>query len=157
MKFKNWPILIGFIVVCELSGVLGAFFTTEVIPNWYAALTKPAFVPPNWLFGPVWTTLYIIMGISGFLIWQKKENPARITALKIFSIQLIANTLWSIIFFGLHQPLLALVDILILWVLIILMVWKFYKIDKTAGLLQIPYLIWVSFASILNLAIVMLN
>ena len=140
-----------------MSGVLGAFFASEAIPNWYAALTKPAFVPPNWLFGPVWTTLYIIMGISGFLIWQKKENPQRLPALKIFGLQLIANTLWSIIFFGLHQPLLALLNIVILWILITLMVWKFYKIDKTAGLLQIPYLIWVSFASILNLAIVMLN
>ena len=96
-------------------------------------------------------------GDFGIFNLAKKENPARITALKIFSIQLIANTFWSIIFFGLHQPLLALVDILILWVLIILMVWKFYKIDKTAGLLQIPYLLWVSFASILNLMIVLLN
>lgn len=141
--------------LCLGAGILGSIFTFSAPPagglTWYATLNKPAFSPPNWIFGPVWTVLYVLMGISLYLVWTKKKVPS------VFWIQLILNALWSIIFFGMTNPILALVDIAVLWIAIVLTIKAFSKINKLAGNLLIPYLIWVSFASILNLAIVMLN
>lgn len=150
-KIKNLPQLILSIGLCLGAGVLGSFFTISSIPTWYATLNKPFFSPPNWVFGPVWTTLYILMGISLYLVWQKKKVPS------IFWIQLALNAVWSIVFFGLHSPFLALLTIIALWVTIVSTIKSFSKISKLSGNLLIPYLLWVSFASILNLSIVFLN
>jgi len=150
------PLLISILIVFSF-GFIGSFFTTSSITNWYAFINKPLFSPPNWIFAPVWTLLYILMGISAFLIWKKRDNLKTKQAFIFYGIQLILNALWSIIFFGMHNPGLALLEIIILWLFILITLIKFYKINKIAGLLFIPYLLWVSFASILNYAIWMLN
>ncbi len=143
------------IVICLAAGAIGSFFTTPAINSWYVFLIKPSFSPPNWLFAPVWTTLYILMGIALFLVWQKaKENKK---AIIFFSAQLILNSLWSILFFGLKSPGLALGEIVVLWLLILLTILQFKKISKSAAWLLLPYLLWVSFATFLNLAIFRLN
>ncbi len=146
------------IVTCETVGLISTPFTLASIPGWYAILNKPFFAPPNWVFGPVWTTLYFLMGVSAFLVWKKgfKNKKIRI-ALAFFSIQLFLNFIWSIIFFGLHLPLVALIEIIILWIAIFITMIKFKKISKPAFYLLVPYIIWVSIASILNLSIVLLN
>ena len=156
--FKKYllPLLISILIVFSF-GLIGSLFTSPNIVNWYAFINKPSFSPPNWLFAPVWTLLYILMGISAFLIWQKRDNLQTKPALTFYGLQLILNALWSIIFFGMHNPGLALLEIIILWLFILITLIKFYKINKTAGLLFIPYLLWVSFASILNYAIWMIN
>jgi benzodiazapine receptor len=142
-----------------LVGVAGAFFTTDnSLNNWYANLNKPSFTPPDWLFGPVWTLLYIVMGISAFLVWRKGlANKAVRNALVCFVVQLILNALWSPLFFGLHSVLLGLIDIFLLELAVILTVVYFEKISVPAALLLVPYLAWVTFAGILNLMIYLLN
>lgn len=146
------------IFVCQLAGILGSIFTFSAITDWYAYLNKPFFSPPNWVFGPVWTILYFLMGVSVFLIWNKGlKDPRHLKAVKLFGFQLVLNFFWTIIFFGLRSPLLAFVEIMLLWYLIFLTIKSFYPISKTASYLLVPYLAWVSFASLLNLAIVILN
>ncbi|MFA5382405.1 MAG: TspO/MBR family protein [Candidatus Micrarchaeia archaeon] len=158
MKIKKILILIGFIFLCLLAGIIGSFFTASNIPTWYEGLNKPSFNPPNWLFGPVWTALYILMGISAYLIYSKGLKKKEIKfALSIFGIQLILNTLWSILFFGFKSPIFGLICILFLWVFILFTIKLFYKIDKKAAYLLIPYILWVSFATILNYFILILN
>ncbi len=154
---KKIPLLIFSIAVCLGAGVVGSFFTISAIPTWYATLHKPIFSPPNWVFGPVWTLLYILMGIALYKIVTSRKSQESSRAIRLFIIQLILNTLWSIIFFGLHNPVLAFVDIVALWITIVLTMQAFYKINKVAGNLLIPYILWVSFATILNVAIVILN
>lgn len=150
------PQLILSIGLCLGAGILGSFFTVSSIPTWYVTLNKPPFSPPNWVFGPAWTILYILMGISLYLVWISKGKLKQ-NALNLFFVQLGLNALWSIIFFGMKNPTLALVDIVALWIVIFLTIKSFTKISKLAGNLLIPYLLWVSFASVLNLAIVLLN
>jgi len=158
MKINNFWKLILSVLICLSAGFIGSIFTTPSIPSWYATLDKPPFNPPNWLFAPVWTTLFILMGIAVFLIWRKGLKKKEVkNALLIFLFQLIFNTLWSFLFFKFHSPFWALVDIAVLWVLILLSLVKFWKINKAAGMLLIPYLLWVSFASILNYFIYKLN
>lgn len=153
-KFKI-PITIA---VCLVVGSLSGYVTADSISGWYNTLEKPFFNPPNWIFGPVWTVLYILMGISAGLVWKSEvANSIKKKALLIFTFQLIANAAWSILFFSLQSPILAFVDILILLTLIIYTIKLFKPIHKTASTLLIPYLLWVSFATILNLAIVFLN
>ena len=150
--------LIIAVVGCELVGILGGLFTAPAIKAWYAYLIKPSFSPPNWLFGPVWTALYFLMGVAVYLIWIRSGNKKKIeTALNFFIAQLVFNFLWSLLFFGLHSPLLAFIDIIILWQLIAITIIKFYQLSKPAAYLLVPYLAWVSFAAILNAAIVLLN
>jgi tryptophan-rich sensory protein len=151
--------LITFIACILLTlsvGGLSGYLTSTQIPGWYAGLQKPSFNPPNYLFGPVWTLLYLLMGISLFIVIRSgisgKSKP-----IIIFATQLVLNFFWSIIFFNFHQVSLALVDILLLWLCIFIMIRSFYKINKAAGLMQIPYLLWVSFATALNTAILILN
>lgn len=148
---RNLPKLILSITICLGAGIIGSFFTTSAIPTWYATLNKPVFSPPNWIFAPVWTTLYILMGISLYLVWKKKTVPM------VFWIQLILNATWSIVFFGMKNPILAFINIAALWIAIFLTIKSFRKINKTAACLLYPYLAWVSFASVLNLFIVLLN
>lgn len=158
MKSFGFLKLMLFIAVCQLAGLIGTIFTFDAIPTWYATLNKPFFNPPNYLFGPVWTVLYTLMGISAYLIYREGTKKKDVKeALNIFWIQLILNSLWSIIFFGMKNPSLAFVEIIFMWVAILVTIIKFYKVSKTAAYLLIPYLLWVSFASILNLSIVLLN
>lgn len=146
------------ISLCLAAGGLGSLFTAPAIPTWYEGLQKPSFNPPNWLFAPVWTVLYILMGISLFLIWRKDGKNSKSKAAKIvFSVQLVLNTLWSILFFGLKIPLLAFIEILILWIAILVTIFLFYPKSKLASFLLIPYILWVSFASFLNGIIMILN
>lgn len=146
------------VVVSELAGIIGSFFTTPSIDGWYASLVRPEFAPPNWIFGPVWTTLFTLMGIAAFLVWKKGlDNRDVRIALGIFIIQLVLNTLWSIIFFGLQSPGIAFVEIIILWIAILLTILKFAKISKPAAWLLLPYILWVSFAGYLNYYFWVLN
>ena len=146
------------IVICQLAGLIGSFFTVPSIPTWYPTLKKPPFTPPNWLFAPVWTTLFLLMGISAFLVWHKGINDRQVRiSLSIFGAQLILNILWSVMFFGLKSPLAGFIDISILWLAILFTILNFFKISKTAGILLIPYILWVSLAAALNISIVILN
>ncbi len=151
------PKLAASIGICLLAGAVGSIFTVSAIPNWYATLAKPFFAPPNWVFAPVWTTLYVIMGISLFLVWRKGFNKKTKNAINIFTIQLALNVLWSLAFFGLKSPIAGFVVIIALWAAIAATTMKFMKIEKNAGLLLIPYIAWVSVAALLNLSIVLLN
>ena len=153
---KKYLLLSLCIFLPLMIGAVSGFFTTPNIPNWYTYLQKPSFNPPNWLFGPVWTILYVLMGISFFLIFQSVSNW-KTKALGIFCIQLILNFLWSFIFFQQKQLGWALVELMVLWFCILMMIFIFYKVNKTAALLQIPYLLWVGFAGILNYFIFILN
>jgi len=150
--------LIISIIICQLAGVFGSFFTRPAIPTWYATLNKPSFTPPNWVFSPVWITLFILMGISAFLVWNKGIDYKGIKkALTIFCVQLILNVSWSVAFFGFKSPLFGLIVIIILWIAILFTIFNFFKVTKTAGFLLIPYILWVSFAAVLNFSLWRLN
>ncbi len=140
-----------------LVGYVAGMFTAEAIPGWYATLKQPSFNPPNWVFAPVWTTLYVAMGISLYMIWKIVPGKQRNNALLIFAIQLVLNFLWSFFFFYFKNIGLSLVDILALWVFIAAMIIQFYKLKPWAAYLNIPYILWVSFASLLNIAYYILN
>jgi tryptophan-rich sensory protein len=155
---KKAVTLILFIAVCELAGILGSLFTTPSIPGWYAGLIKPSFNPPNWVFAPVWTTLYALMGIAAWLVYERRRPGAGVKrALSVFAAQLIVNVLWSIMFFGAHQILGAFVLIVALWILIAATIQQFGKIAKPAAALLLPYILWVSFAAVLNASLYALN
>ena len=150
--------LVVSIIICQLAGFIGSIFTTPAIPGWYAALVKPTFTPPNWVFAPVWTSLYLLMGISAFLVWRKGlDNHLVDSGLRIFILQLFLNTLWSFLFFGLKFPFLGFLEIVLLWVAILLAILSFFRVSKLAGILLLPYILWVSFAIILNFSIWRLN
>lgn len=150
--------LILSIVICQAAGLIGTVFTLDSIPTWYAALNKPSFNPPNWLFGPVWTILYLMMGISLFIIWKEDlKNKVVKSAFTVFMIQLFLNTIWSIVFFGMQSISGGLIIIVLLWIMILITILKFMKISRVAGILLIPYLLWVSFATFLNFSIFKLN
>lgn len=150
--------LIISIVICQLAGVIGSFFTMDSIPTWYAALNKPDFNPPNWIFGPVWIFLYLLMGISLFLVWRENlKNDHVKSAFVIFMVQLVLNTFWSIVFFGMQSITGGLIIILLLWLFIILTIIRFRKVSAIASMLLIPYLLWVTFAAVLNFYIYKLN
>jgi benzodiazapine receptor len=155
---KNKLVLISAILLCELAGVIGSVFTIPSIESWYHKLIKPSFSPPNWVFGSVWITLYFLMGVSAYLVWEKgvKKKDVR-DSLLFFGVQLVLNILWSILFFGLHSPLYGFMCILLLWITIAVTITKFYRVSKTSGLLQLPYLLWVTFATALNFFVWRLN
>ena len=140
-----------------IIGGLSGFFTVQGVKDWYLTLAKPNFTPPNYLFGPVWTFLYAFMGVAFFRILEKGKSVQKIKAIRIYLWQLFFNFCWSFLFFSQHQIGLALIDILILWVLILIMIFRFKKLDAFAGYSQIPYLLWVSFATALTAAIFILN
>lgn len=140
-----------------IVGGLGSFFTMDSITTWYAQLKKPWFNPPNQIFGPVWTVLYLMMGYASYLIYSQPASENRSKALKLYLVQLIFNFFWSIIFFYYGQIGLALIEILLLWVMINLTIIAFSKVNKNAAYLLLPYVVWVSFASILNAGIYLLN
>ena len=149
----RWKELFAAIIICQLAGIIGSAFTLDSIPSWYATLSKPVFSPPNWVFGPVWTTLYAMMGVAAYIIYEAKRNEA----LKPFAIQLGLNAAWSIVFFGLRSPLGGLFVIALLWLAIAWTIFEFLKVSRAAAYLLIPYLFWVTFASALNYFIWALN
>ena len=150
--------LICTVTVCLLIGFLGSSATTDSVTTWYVGLSRPSFTPPDWTFGVVWPILYVMMGISAFLIWNKGLDKREVkVALSIFGLQLILNGLWTPIFFGLHLIGLALIEILMMWAAILLTIIYFWKVSKLAALLLLPYILWVSFAVILNASLFLLN
>lgn len=156
--WKNIPIYIAAILVAEGAGLAGGIFTTPNIQTWYASLLKPAFNPPNWIFGPVWTILFLMMGISLALVIINGKNSAFFwPAIAAFVIQLALNILWSFVFFYLHNPLYGFIEILFLLLAIALTIFYFYKINHVAAWLLVPYILWVSFAAILTASIWRLN
>lgn len=146
------------ILIPLIAGFIGSIATISSIPTWYAALTKPAWAPPNWIFGPVWTTLFILMGIALFLVWRKGlwRQDVKI-AISIFAVQLVLNVLWSVIFFGLQSILGGLIEIVFLWIAILATITAFYRISKAAGILLLPYIAWVTIASYLTYTVYLLN
>jgi benzodiazapine receptor len=154
-------IMIEFIVCLVLTftaAFIGSLFTREAIPDWYAGLNKPSFTPPNWLFAPVWAVLYLLMAISAVIVWQKGlAKPYVRIALITYLIQLILNALWSVIFFGLKMPMVAFIEILLLWTAIGLTILAFAAVSIPAAVLLVPYILWVSFAAVLNFFIWLLN
>ena len=150
--------LICSVAVCLLIGFLGSFATMDSVTTWYAGLSRPSFTPPDWAFGVVWPILYVMMGISAFLIWNEGFDRREVKiALGIFGLQLILNGLWTPIFFGLHLIGTALVEIIMMWIFILLTIISFWKVSKPAALLLLPYILWVSFAIALNAGLFFLN
>ena len=146
------------LLIPVVIGAVSGFFTSEGVQGWYKTLVKPSFNPPNWLFAPVWTTLYVMMGIACYLVWKsEKAEPEKRQALTLYGIQLVLNFFWSIIFFYLEQPGWAFVEIIFLWIFILLTILSFRKISIAAAWLLVPYICWVSFASLLNFYIWKLN
>jgi benzodiazapine receptor len=158
MKKWNALKLVISILLCQVAGMIGGFFTASSVNTWYDTLTKPSFNPPNWLFSPVWITLYVLMGVALFIVWKHGIQTAGVKiAVYLFGVQLVLNTLWSFLFFGLKMPLLAFIEIVILWGFILVTLLKFRTLSKLAGFLLIPYLLWVSFAAVLNFSLWYLN
>jgi benzodiazapine receptor len=142
--------LIAFILLCQLVGGLGSLATVPNIPTWYAGLEKPPWNPPNWVFGPMWTTLYLLMAVSAWLVWRDTGKRWFSKSLLPFWLQLVANGIWSPLFFCLHQTFLGLVDIVLLWGLILWTLITFFHIRRLAAWLLLPYLLWVTYATTLN-------
>jgi len=154
----HWRPLIGWILLCEVVGIIGSIFTVPQISSWYATLVKPSFSPPNWVFGPVWIVLYALMGFAAYRIWsQGMKKTHRRMGMYIFIAQLVCNFLWSILFFSFHTISLAFVDIAIMWVCIAVLILRFEKSDSLISYSLLPYLFWVSFAMVLNYNLWLLN
>lgn len=150
--------LLASLAVCYAASGIGALATGPAVQNWYPTLAKPAFNPPNWVFAPVWTVLFTLMGIALFLVWRQIGiEPGVRTAMALFGVQLVLNVLWSVLFFGLRMPLAGFIEILVLWVAIALTIASFFRFSAVAGWLLVPYIAWVSFAAVLNFAIWRLN
>jgi tryptophan-rich sensory protein len=146
------------VLFCIIVGSLGSLVTTTGPGSWYTGLAKPFFTPPGWVFAPVWITLFTLMGIALYLVWQEgTERPEVRTALAIFGIQFLLNVLWSFLFFGLRSPLLGLIDIVILWLMIALTIRAFYRVNRTAAYLLLPYIAWVTLATALNGSVWLMN
>ena len=145
------------IVLCFVPAVLGSLFTVSSIGSWYTTLAKPWFTPPDWLFGPVWTVLYLLMGISLYRIWMHPGAPDIRLPVAVFGVQLALNALWSFLFFGLQSPRYGLLGIIPLWIAILATIGIFYPVDRKAAYLLVPYILWVTIASALNYAVYVLN
>ncbi len=160
---KKFGSLVISLAIAQLAGFLGSIFTISSIPTWYQTINKPSFLPPNWLFAPVWTTLFVLMGISAWLVWKqytqaKKLDKQKIrSALLVYGGQLLLNIAWSMIFFGWQMPWLAFLEIILLWMAILFTIILFYRIHHVAAWLLLPYLGWVSFAAVLTYAVAQLN
>lgn len=149
--------LIAFIALSQLAGLLGALFTVDQIPSWYAGLVKPSFNPPNWLFGPVWTTLYTLIGIAGAHLWMKSTGKARKELLALYFVQLFLNAIWTPIFFGAEALFPALAVIILLDITVLALIIRSWKYHRIVSLLLIPYLAWILFATLLNGSLAVLN
>ena len=160
MKLSTFQQSVGlavWVLICFAAAGLGGLVTAPNIPNWYAQLAKPAWTPPDGVFGPVWTLLYAMMAVAAWLIWRQAGLVAARLPLGLFAVQLAFNSLWSILFFGLHSPGAAFVDIILLWAAILATLVAFWRQSRWAGGLLIPYLLWVSFATVLNFALWRMN
>ena len=158
MQKKDFLKLIISITIPLLAGFVGSYFTTPAIDGWYVELQKPAINPPNWIFAPAWTTLYILIGIALFLVWRKKDEIKNFLCIVlVFGVQLLLNATWSISFFGMENPWLGLINILLLLIAIVFTMVLFFRVSKVAGCLLVPYLLWVTFATYLNYQILILN
>ncbi len=189
MNKNNLIKLLTSIIICEVSGVIGSIFTTPQISGWYSTLNKPSFNPPSWIFAPVWTTIFVLMGVALYLVWSRKFSVKnelkfnlstslrmghkksinslskkffngkweKLNIILIFIAQLVLNILWSIVFFGMHSPSIAFFVLLMLWCAIAFTIINFYRVSKTSAWLLLPYILWVSFAGILNFFIWILN
>jgi translocator protein len=155
-KSQIYKLILSLILTLGTGAVAG-IFTGQSVSGWYATLNQPSFNPPNWVFGPVWSTLYFLMGISLYLVWKQKPSGERNRAILIFIVQLVLNFLWSFLFFYFHMIGAALIDIILLWAAILTMILLFFRIRTVAAYLNIPYLLWVSFASVLNTSYFFLN
>jgi len=151
MTFRSIAVLIVAVLVPLAVGILGSFSTMDSVRTWYPSLVRPSFAPPTWVFGPVWTALYAMMGVASWLVWRQGfAQPEVRGALAVYGVQLVFNLIWSWLFFGLQRPFLALLDIVVLLVLIVVSVIRFAAVDRRAALLLLPYLAWVAFATVLN-------
>jgi benzodiazapine receptor len=156
-KFQFVPFAICLLIALAV-GAIGSLFTFESVTNWYKTINKPSFTPPDAVFGPVWTTLFILMGIASYLVWKRRKMASGYAwAASIYFLQLFFNMLWSYLFFDQHQIGLAVIEVLVFLATIIINAFLFYRINKIAGLLLIPYIIWVAFASYLTYSIFILN
>lgn len=155
--FRSLIGLVIWIGMCFGAALLGSIFTTPEVPNWYAELTKPSWTPPGWVFGPVWTVLYLMMAVAAWLVWRQGGLAAAVRPIALFVVQLALNATWSILFFGLRMPGLAFLEIVILWVAILATLIVFLRSNSIAGYLLLPYLLWVTFAAGLNFAIWRMN
>ena len=153
---RPWVTLTGFIAAAFAAGAIGSWATYAHVRTWFPLLNKPAWNPPGWLFAPVWTTLYVLMGVAIWRVWRVRAPTAPALVDRYF-VQLVLNALWSVLFFGLKQPAWALVDIVVLWSLLVWMLAGLWRADRWAAVLWLPYVLWVSFAAVLNAAIVRLN
>jgi len=151
----SWLVLAGFIGAAFLAGAIGSWATFAHVRSWYPLLNKPSWNPPSWVFGPVWSTLYVLMGVAIWRAWRM--GPTARPLVVGYFVQLVCNALWSVLFFGLKQPAWALGDIILLWGLLAWLQLRLWQVDRFAGVLWLPYLLWVSFATLLNAAIVRLN
>lgn len=157
MTYQRWLVLLLFIGVTFAAAGIGGTATASSVGTWYPTLVKPTWNPPSWIFGPVWSTLYLLMAVAAWRVWRHLEHPQRRVALTLFFVQLALNALWSVLFFGLRSPGLALVEVVLLLGTIAATGLKFWRIDRVAGLLWLPYVAWVSFATLLNATIWWLN
>lgn len=155
----DWAVLLGSVLVCELAGIVPSILTADEVATWYPTLAKPAFTPPSWVFGPVWTTLYLLMGVALYLVWQHKDEEGRLqqVALGVFAVQLVLNAGWTLVFFGSQEIFAGLVVIVALLAAIMGTMAAFWRIDRRAAALLVPYLLWVSFATALNFELWRLN
>ena len=151
------PSAFALVLSLVLVAVVASFGGRYAPSPWYADLAKPTWTPPNWLFGPVWTILYILMAVASWMVWRQREHPGARSALVSYVVQLILNGLWSWIFFGQQRMGLALLDLLILWIAVLATLILFWRVRGSCGLLLLPYLVWITFAGVLNLALWHLN
>lgn len=154
---KLWISLVAFILLCFVVEIIGGFWTKESVLTWYPTLIKPSWTPPDWLFGPVWSCLYIMIAVAGWLIYRAEYSHQRTVALVLYGCQLALNFIWSFLFFSLRSPILGLIDIVLLCLLTSLTIIKAWSVRPLASLLLIPYLVWVAYATTLNAAIWLLN
>lgn len=154
---KSWIALAVSLAICLGAAALGAALTDLTVRDWYATLEKPSWNPPNWIFGPVWTTLYVAMAVAAWLVWRRKDVASVSMPLAIFGLQLVLNVAWSGLFFAMRSPGLALIDVMLLWIAILATIATFARVSRPAAILLVPYLAWVSFATLLNATIWHLN
>lgn len=162
-RLKRWSFLVLFIVLAQMAGIIGSFFTADAIGSWYIFLDKPTFTPPGWVFGPVWVTLYALMGIATYIVWNARSGLNRLQAQArdrgfwLFWVHLVFNALWSILFFGFQNPLWGLIDIAVLGVMVLLITIYYLRVSTVAGGLMLLYFVWILYAAALNLGIFILN
>ncbi len=154
---NRWLVLVGFLVITFAASAIGGWFTSMSVSTWYQEIAKPSFTPPSWVFGPVWTTLYALMAVAAWLVWDRVGFTVGAVALTLYAVQLVLNVAWSGLFFGLRSPALGTLCVIILWIAILATIIAFWRIYPVSGVLLIPYIVWVSYASALTYSVWRLN